>query len=170
MIHIQPESQMPAAKKKQTRTRRSAEERVVALQEQIARIQARSQEQKVKKDPTLRHMSAAVSGIDKALKECEDKATRQALSEARATLVACLALGGASANGTASSGTRQRREKPDADAVLAFIRKHPRSRSEEIAAEVGAEAFGLRAVLHQLRDDGKIAVEGKARATRYVAS
>ncbi len=165
-----PESDMPATKKKQTRTRRSPEQLVADLQAKIAKIQTRAQEQKVKKDPALRHMSAAVRGIDKALKESEDKATREALNEARATLVACLALGGASTSGKATLTPRQRREKPDAEAVLAYIKQHPGSRSEEIASEVGADTAGLRAVLHQLRDDGKISVEGKARATRYAAA
>ncbi len=158
---------MPATKKKQTRTRRSPEQLVADLQAKIAKIQTRAQEQKVKKDPSLRHMSAALRSMDKALKESEDKATREALNEARATLVACLALSGASSNGKAMLAPRQRRAKPDPDAVLAFLRKHPGSRSEEIAEEVGADAAGLRAVLHQLRDDGRISVEGKARATRY---
>jgi hypothetical protein len=158
---------MPPTKKKQTRTRRSAEDRVAALQAQIAKIQSRAQQQKVKKDPALRHLSGALRSIDKALKESEDKATREALNEARATLAACLALGGAPGNGKGTVTPKPRREKPDAEAVLAYIKKHPGSRSEEIAAEVGADTAGLRAVLHQLRDDGKISVEGKARATRY---
>ena len=72
---------------------------------------------------------------------------------------------GAPANGKGTLIPKPRREKPDAEAVLAYIKKH--SRSEEIASEVGADTAGLRAVLHQLRDDGKISVEGKARATRY---
>lgn len=159
---------MPATKKKQTRTRRSADDRVAALQAQIAKIQTRAQQQKVKKDPALKHMSAALRSIDKALKESEDKATREALSEARATVSACLSLSGAApVNGKATLIPKQRREKPDADRVLAYITEHPGSRSEEIASELGTDALGLRTVLHQLRDDGKISVEGKARATRY---
>ncbi len=160
---------MPATKNK-TRTRRSPEQLVADLQAKIAKIQTRAQEQKVKKDPSLRHMSAALRSIDKALKESEDKATREALNEARATVSACLSLSGvAPMNGKATHAPRQRREKPDPDAVLAFLRRHPGSRSEEIAEEIGTDALGLRAVLHQLRDDGKISVEGRARATRYAA-
>jgi len=47
---------------------------------------------------------------------------------------------------------------------------HDRPASEEIAAELGTDGVSLRAVLHQLRDDGKISVEGKARATRYATA
>jgi hypothetical protein len=162
---------MPATKKKQSRTRRSADDRIAALQAQIAKIQTRAQEQKVKKDPALRHMSGALRSIDKALKASEDKATREALNEARATLTACLALNGAaSTNGKVAGAPRQRRETPDPDRVLAYIKKHPGSRAEEICAELGTDTAALRPVLHQLRDDGEIKVEGKARATKYAVA
>jgi hypothetical protein len=73
-------------------------------------------------------------------------------------------------NGKGTLIPKQRREKPEPDRVLDYIRKHPGSRSEQIAEEIGTDALGLRAVLHQLRDDGKITVEGKARATRYATA
>ena len=68
-------------------------------------------------------------------------------------------------------GRAQRTQKPapDAGEVLAYIRKHPRSRSEEICGELGTDAARLRPVLHRLRDDGKVKVQGVARATRYSA-
>ena len=53
--------------------------------------------------------------------------------------------------------------------VLAYIRKHPGSRSEEICSELGTDAARLRSVLHKLRDTGMVKVQGKARATRYSA-
>ena len=94
--------------------------------------------------------------------------TREALNDARATVTACLALGGGG-NGKGTLVPRQRREKPASEAVLEYITRHPGSRSEEIAAELGTDAPGLRAVLHGLRDEGRIRAEGKARATRYTA-
>ena len=160
---------MPATKKK-TRAHRSAEDRIAALQAQIEKVKARAAQAKVRKDPSIRHISGAVRSIDKALKESEDKATRTALAEARATLAACLALnGGAATIGKVAPAPRGHRGKPDADRVLAYITKHPGSRSEEIAAELSTDGVSLRSVLHQLRDDGRISVEGKARATRYAA-
>jgi hypothetical protein len=145
-------------------TRRSVEDRVADLQAQIAKIKAKAEQMKVKKDPSLRHISGALRSIDKAIGETGDKATRAALAEARACLSACLSLNGSQPG---SPATRQRRDKPDPERVLAFVRKHPGARSEEICAELGTETAALRPVLHQLRDDGKISVEGKARATRY---
>ena len=75
-------------------------------------------------------------------------------------------MGGPSWRG---SNPEDRSARPDADQVLAYIRKHPGSRSEEICGEMGTDAASLRSVLHLLRDEGKVRVEGKARATRYSA-
>ncbi len=152
-----------------TRTRRTAEERIAELNAEIERIKAREAEQKVKKDPALRHISGGVRAIDKATAATQDKATRVALAEARATLAACLALNGVKQGG-GGGGVRARRAEgaaPDRDKVLAFLAKHPASRGEEIATEFGTHTATLRSVLHQLRAEGRISVEGKARATRY---
>lgn len=150
-----------------TRTRRTVADRVADLQAQIAKIKAKAEQMKVKKDPALRHISGAVRSIDKALHESKDKATREALAEARAALAACLALNGAQPGSKGSHVPRQRSEKPDPDQVFAYLKQHPGARSEEICAELGTDTAALRPVLHQLRDDGRIKVEGKARATRY---
>jgi hypothetical protein len=153
-----------------TRTRRTPDQRIADLQAEIERIKAREAQQKVKKDPSLRHISAAVHALDKATAATQGKATRVALTEARATLAACLALNGAAPVG--AKGTlvpRPRREKPDAERVLAYLTKHPGSRGEDIAAELGTDTGTLRPVLHRLRDDGKVKVAGKARATTYTA-
>jgi hypothetical protein len=91
------------------------------------------------------------------------------LTEARATLAACLALNGVQAG---SGGSTRRTPKvlgpaPEPGKVLAYLKKHPGSRSEDISAELGTDTATLRPVLHALRDEGRISVEGKARATSY---
>ena len=154
---------MPPAK----RSRRTPEQLVADLQAKIAQVQARAAQAKVRKDPALRHMTAALRSIDKAHEASADKATREALSEARAKLAGYLALDAASADGAGTLVPPSRRVKPASDRVLAYITKHPGSRSEQIAAELGTDALSLRAVLHQLREDGRVKAEGKARATRY---
>ena len=98
------------------RTRRTPDQIIADLQAEIERVKARAAQAKAKKDPALRHVSAAVRAIDKAAVETKDTATRTALAEARVTLVSCLALNGvasASGNGTlAGRGeTRWRLEK-----------------------------------------------------------
>jgi hypothetical protein len=153
------------------RTRRSPDQLVADLQAKIAKIKAKAEQAKVKKDPALRHISGAVRSIDKALAETRDGATRSALAESRATLSACLALhGGAAAGGGTLSPRARRAGVLDPERVLGYLEEHPGSRSEEIAGSLGADAATLRSALHRLRDEGKIKVEGKARATRYTAT
>jgi len=152
------------------RSRRSSEELIADLQAQITRIKSRAEQAKARKDPSLRHIAGAVRSIDKALKTTKDNAARTALAEARATLSACLALQGAAPGaGRPAAATRSRAPALEPEDVLEHLRRHPGARSEEIAAELGTDAARLRSVLHVLRDEGKIRVEGKARATRYTA-
>ena len=153
------------------RTRRTPEQMIADLQAEIERVKARAARAMVKKDPALRHISGAVRSIDKATAETKDPATRTALTEARATLAACLALNGAppaSGGGTLRPKPRAA-TPPNANQVLAYIRKHPGSSSEEICGKLGTGTVSLRSVLHRLRDEGKVRVKGKARATRYTA-
>ncbi len=152
--------------------RRTVEQRIADLHAEITRIKSRAAEQKIKKDPALRHIAGAVRFIDKALAATKDKATRDALTEARAALSACLTLNRAVPAGEEVIVPAKPRglARPDADKVLAYIRKHPGSRSEEICSELGTDASGLRPVLHRLRDEGAVRVEGKARATKYSAT
>ncbi len=158
---------MPPKKRK----RRTPEQQIADLKAEIERIKARAAQQKIKKDPALRHISGAVRSIDKALGETKDNATRTALTEARATLSACLTLNGAVPAGGGGTLVPKPRAvgRPDANLVLEYIRKHPGSRSEEISSELGTDTARLRPVLHRLRDEGRIKVKGKARATRYSA-
>ncbi|MCZ6597673.1 MAG: hypothetical protein O7B99_08550 [Planctomycetota bacterium] len=151
--------------------RRTADERIADLKAEIERIKARAAQQKARKDPALRHISAAVRAIDKATGETRDKATRTALTEARVTLVACLTLNAAVpvVGGEVLKPKRRAVDPPHPNQVLGYIRKHPGSRSEEICGELGTDAASLRSVLHRLRDEGKVKVEGKARATKYWA-
>jgi len=153
------------------RSRRSSDQLIADLQAQIARIKSRVEQARAKKDPSLRHIAGAVRSIDKALKTTKDSAARAALAEARATLSACLALQGAAPGaGRAAPGRRSRAPALEPEEVLEHLRRHPGARSEEIAAELGTDAVRLRSVLHRLRDEGRIRVEGKARATRYTAA
>jgi hypothetical protein len=152
------------------KNRRSAEERIAALAAEIERIKTRAAQAKVKKDPALRHISGSIRALDKALSATKDKATRTALSEARATLAACMSLHGVAPS--SGGGTRRsvRAEAPDPSEVLSYLRQHPGARSEQMATDLGTETGVLRPVLHELRDSGKVKVEGKARATRYTAA
>ena len=150
-----------------TRTRRTPEQLIADLEAKIQQVKARAAQAKVKKDPALRHINGAVRSIDKALGATKDAVARQALNEARATLAACLSLNGAAPKqGVKGAATA----KVDPDAVVAFLKKHPGSSSEQVSQAVGSDAAGLRPVLKQLIADGAVKARGKARGTRYAAA
>lgn len=155
------------------RHRRSPEEMIADLEAQVARIKERSERHKATRDPTLRHVSAALRSIDKALAVSEDVATRQGLDEARGTLAAILTLNGAP--GRATSGQRaggrgrSARAQVDEGQVLKFLAAHPGSRSEDIAAALGTDTKDVSPVVKRLKADGKVRSEGQARGMRYYA-
>ena len=148
-------------------SRRSAEERIAALKAEIERIKTRAAEQKAKKDPALRHISGAIRSVEKAAAATKDAATKKGLNDARATLAACLALHGVTPG--KAGRTRAAGPAPSPEKILAFLKKNPGSRSEAICAALGTDALSLRPVLHELRDQKKVKVSGKARATAYTA-
>ena len=154
------------------RIRRTPDQIIADLQAEIARVKARAERAKAKKDPCHRHVVAAVRSLDKADAETKDSATRKAIVEARATLTAYFELQeAASPNGRGARPRASRGETlVDPQRVLDFLVQHPGSRSKEIAANLGTDTASLRKALHQLRDEGKVKVKGKARAMRYTAT
>jgi hypothetical protein len=153
---------------KRTRTVRTPEQRIADLEQQIEQVKRRAAAKKVKKDPALRHINGAIRSIDKALSSSEDKPTREALTEARTALAAILTLSGAMVPaGRGRSGPRGVGQVITEDALLAYIRAHPGQRTEEITAGLGTDTAGVRPALVALKGDGRLVVEGKARATRY---
>jgi len=149
------------------RKRRTEEERIAEMEAEIKRLKARAVEKKLKRDPALRHISGAIRAIDKASAASEDAATKEALAEARATLTACLSLNQGSPLKAVTIVPAARKRRPTADEVLAHLKANPGSRSEEICRALDTDAASLRAVLKELRSEGRVQVEGKARATRY---
>jgi hypothetical protein len=151
------------------RIRRTPEQIIKDLESKIAKIKAAAERKAVKKDPALRFISAAVRSVDKAASATKDQATRTHLNEARATLTSCLALHGVAVKGGGgkSPGRTRRSAEVSAEAVLDYLLQHPGSSSTDVANQLGTDSQTLRPVLHQLRDEGKIKVEGQARATRY---
>ncbi len=151
------------------RNRRSPEEMIADLEAQIAQVRGRAERRKAKADPALRHVSAALTSIDKALDVSEDTATRQALDEARVTLGAVLSLNGAGPK-SRSGGAAVRRGvggQIQPQAVLEFIASHPGSRCEDIAAGIGADTKAMSPVLKNLKADGRLRSEGRGRGLRY---
>ena len=156
----------------QSRTRRSEEERIADLERRIASLRAQAERKKLRRDPAIRHMTAAVRSIDKALAESRDAATRQALEEARSALSACLALAGTSAPGPADRVITPRPRgtgRVDEAALLSYIERNPGKRGEEIAQALGTETKLMRPTMHKLIGARRVKTSGQARATTYFA-
>jgi len=134
------------------------------LQQEIERIKTRAAQRKVRRDPALRHVTAAVRSIDKAMGATTDAATRNALDEARATLAACLAMSGVTPKGRAA---RSVAAHVDPAAVLTYLRNNPGSSGEQVATAMGTAT--LRPVMKALIAKGQVTASGKARGTRYAA-
>ena len=147
------------------RTRRSPEQMIDDLQQEIERLKNKAAQAKVKKDPALKHVTAAVRSIDKAAQETEDAPTRKALEDARATLGACLKLAGV----TPDKGTLvpQRGPRVEPEAVLDYLANHPGSSGEDVASALGTDTKGLRPTMKKLIAAKQVKTKGKARGMRY---
>lgn len=150
-----------------TRARRTEEQRIADLEAKIAEIRARAERQKVKKDPALRHITAALRSIDKAMSESGDATTRKALDEARGTLNACLSLNGVIASNGSASKRRTQSASVDSDVLLAHVRKNPGQRGEHIAAAMSTDVNTMRPVMKRLIGAGQVKTKGERRGMTY---
>ncbi len=150
------------------RTRRTPEQMIKDLQAEIERVKARAARAEAKKDPALRHISAAVRSIDKAAEATADAAIRKALGEARATVAACLELAGAAA-GNGILVPQQRGARVDPEAVLSYLADNPASSGEDIAKALGTDTRTLRPTVKKLIEAKRVKTKGRARGMRYSA-
>jgi hypothetical protein len=82
------------AEKKKKRIRRTDEQLIQDLQEEIERLRKRAQTRKAKRSPSLKHTLAAVRAIDMALETASDASLKLALQNSREYLSAYLKMEG----------------------------------------------------------------------------
>ena len=150
------------------RTRRTPEQMIKDLQDEILRIKDRAERAKVKKDPALRHVTAALRSIDKAVATTEDKDLARGLTDARATLTASLKAAGAPAS--AGTLTPRRTVEVAPEAIVAYLAEHPGSSGEEVSKALGCDTKSLRPTMKKLIAAKRVKAKGKARGMRYSAT
>jgi hypothetical protein len=148
--------------------RRSEEQRIAALESQIAALKAKAEAKKVTKDPALRYVSKALKAVDQAAEETQDGALRRALEEARSTLSACLQLKGVTLTPKGSATKRVVRGGTiDSDTLLSYVRSNPGSRGEQIAAGLMTNVKIMRPVMKRLIEAGRVRTAGERRGMTY---
>lgn len=149
-------------------SRRTAEQRILELEEQIQALKVKAAAQKVAKDPALKFVSKALKAVDQAASATKDAALRTALEEARSTLSACLQLKGVTLipKGSARK-SMSRGGHVQSDALLAYVRSHPGSRGEQIAAALSTDVTTMRPVMKELIATHKVRTEGQRRGMTY---
>jgi hypothetical protein len=155
------------------RVRRNEEQLIADLEAKIAHLEHRAAQRKVKRDPALKHINAAVKSIDKAMAETGDAATRTVLDEARATLSACLTLNDATrwtGKGLITPHTRRSVGAVSAEVLLEHIRTNSGQRGEQIAAALRTDTNAMRPVMHRLIAAKRVKTQGQRRGMTYYAA
>ena len=154
-----------------TRVRRTDEQLISDLEAEIQRLKHRAAHRQVTKSPAIRHTTSALKAIDAASGSTDDNALRHALEEARATLVACLAVQGVLVPAGAGKVRRGTHDKSQlADALLAHIKQNSGQRGEQIAAALGTDTKTMRPVMHALIAENKVKTRGERRGMQYFAA
>lgn len=151
---------------------RSPEEMIEALEKKIEQIKRKAEERKLKKNPAIKHIKAALKALDNATGNCNDSAIRKELTEARSMVAACLVMAGAPATATRGGEVSRRSSVSSGasvrpDQLLEYVMKNPGQRGELIAKALGTDTKTMRAPMKTLIEAKRIRTAGQARATAY---
>ena len=152
---------------------RSPEEMIAALEKKIEQIKRKAEERKLKKNPAIKHIKAALKALDSATGNCNDSAIRKELVEARSMVAACLVMAGAPASATRGSEVSRRSSSSALntnvrpDQLLEYVMKNPGQRGELIAKALGTDTKTMRAPMKTLIEAKRVKTSGQARATAY---
>lgn len=165
--------------------RLSIEDKIKQLEAKIAAIKDRAEKKKVRANPAVKHMKAALKYLDRSMASTDDTVLRKSLDEARGNVSACLSLCGVAGKAPRNTLTpRTRGPKaartrvtstengpammgPDANDLITFLKQNPGSNSEKITAAFQTDAATLRGTMRPLIDQGVVRTEGERRGTRY---
>lgn len=155
-----------------SKNRRTTEQIVADLEAKIAALKAKAARKQLKANPAVRHTTAAIRSIDKAIDETTAPSMRKALQDARSTLSACLAVDGIVVANEAKQRVRRSGVNIEqlADALLEHVEKHPGQRGEQIAAALGTDVGTMRRPMKQLISEKKVKTKGQRRGMAYFAS
>ncbi len=158
----------------------STEDKIKQLEAKIAAIKARAERQKVRANPAVKFMKAALKNLERAIGSTDDQVLRKSLGEARENVSACLGLCGvttkaprgtlvpkARRRGAANTENGPAPAQPDANDLVAYLKANPGSNSEAITKQFETDAATLRGTMRGLIDQGKVRTEGERRGTRY---
>jgi hypothetical protein len=168
--------------------RLSTDDKIKQLEAKIAAIRERAERKKIKANPAVKYMKAALKNLERSMGATDDPVLRKSLDEARGNVSACLGLCGVTtkaprgAQGSRGRGRAASRARaantengphyaaPDANDLLAYLRSNPGSNSESITKQFSTDAVSLRPVMRKLIDEGKVKTQGERRGTRYSAT